>query len=139
MPLRKNFGSGRSLQSLFHFVPQRISAATLHAGSDFRFMIYRITKSTNNRINPKLIRIQLMICQSQFISDSIFIIISREISCRIRNCVRMSLRGTQQSHHYYFLVFVGTDYKSALSVAGHIRAVGLITFGRLAMWRIKEA
>ena len=131
MPLRKNFGSGRSLQSLFHFVPQRISAATLHAIPrfpiyDFRLMIFRITKSTNNRINPKLIRIQPMICQSQFISDSIFIIISREISCRIRNCVRMSLRGTQQSHHYYFLVFVGTDYKSALSVAGNIRAVGFI-------------
>ena len=32
MSLEK-FGSGRSLQSLFHFVPQRISAATLHATS----------------------------------------------------------------------------------------------------------
>ena len=32
MPLRKNFGSGRSLQSLFHCVSQRIFAATLHAG-----------------------------------------------------------------------------------------------------------
>lgn len=30
MPLRKNFGSGRSLQSLFHCVPLRIFAATLH-------------------------------------------------------------------------------------------------------------
>jgi hypothetical protein len=39
MPLRKNFGSGRSLQSLFHFVTQRISAATLHANPDLRFMI----------------------------------------------------------------------------------------------------
>ena len=39
MPLRKNFGSGRSLQSLFHFVPQRISAATLHANPDLRLIM----------------------------------------------------------------------------------------------------
>jgi hypothetical protein len=32
--LRKNFGSGSSLQSLFHFVPQRISAAILRANLD---------------------------------------------------------------------------------------------------------
>jgi hypothetical protein len=39
MPLRKNFGSGRSLQSLFHFVPQRVSAATLHANPDLRLIM----------------------------------------------------------------------------------------------------
>jgi hypothetical protein len=46
-----------------------------------------------------------LICQSEFISDSNFIVLSRAISCRIRNRVRMSLRGTRQSHHNFFLVF----------------------------------
>jgi hypothetical protein len=36
----------------------------------------------------------------------------------------LSLRGTRQSHHNYFLFFLGTDCKFALSVVGHIRAVG---------------
>ncbi len=46
--LRKNFGSGRSLQSLFHFVSQRIFAATLRANSDLRF---KILDFPNNQIN----------------------------------------------------------------------------------------
>ena len=45
--------------------------------------------------------------QSEFISDSNFIELSRAISCRTRNRVRMSLRGKQQFQNNYFLVFVG--------------------------------
>ena len=74
-----------------------------------------------------------MICQSEFISDSNFMVVLSAISCRIRIRIRMSLRGTRQSHQDYFLVFVGTDYKSTLSVAGKIQAVGNL-FQILILW-----
>jgi hypothetical protein len=45
-----------------------------------------------------------MICQSEFISDSNFILLSREMCCFSRNRVRMSLRGTRQPQYNYFLV-----------------------------------
>jgi predicted HD phosphohydrolase len=61
-----------------------------------------------------------MLCQSEFISDSKCLVVSWAISCRICNCVRMSLRGTRQSQHaihYYFIsFFVGT--RETLVLAG---------------------
>ena len=60
-----------------------------------------------------------MLCQAEFISDSKCLVVSWAISCRICNCVRMSLRGTRQSQHaihYYFIYFfVGTSETLALA------------------------
>ena len=65
MPLEK-FGSGRSLQSPSHFVPQRISTATLHAKLTTVFQIVTL------------------FCQSEFISDSNFNFLDAETSSAIQ-------------------------------------------------------
>ena len=73
MPLRKNFRSGRSLQSLFHFVSQRIYAATLHAGfRKLRCLEFYYTLFLRELLPNSfgIVKHKFLFCQFEYISDS---------------------------------------------------------------------